>query len=950
MFHAKHLLIFALLVPMLAAEESPFRSREIKVTSSPDVSSEFHLPAGSKVVDFDLWPTGPEVLILLQDASGYHAVQWRLGSTGITPLLDLPAGFDARSIAVHPAEQLFFVSGRSGTHSKILAGESLNGKWTQHEVYQTAHDLRRLLIAPRPFQVGWDAARKQSVVSYRIFFAERESNGGYSTRSITEDGKREYQVIGPESSYVKLPDVDADPTPNFVASALPTAFHPGGHILFWQDDKGCFQQLGYQRDNWGKPVAVAGNPCGGSLTVAPNGAALLHWKHGEPGVTVIGDRGRTQSQQAKDYQFIATPSSTPDGRGIVGLVERADGQALVYTPIDVPLADVVNAWMFTEDVHDQQAFSKDAGLLRATGDEQLYQLYDTESYECGGYDSATPTRPYLVTTDIFWELVGAAYEGTFIVQERQQAVPSFWAFVEAARRSLESGKSGSPWVLAFEAVAQSRSAATMNSEALHIKNAEGRFKSAAFGGVFDFGELKPRGHYASAPEMMAYFKAVHYLTALAAARGADDLEKLPSEVKAEALQWIAAYQPFIAPSRSPLMWNTTAFVPPAFARHPLDKQQIFPLSWGFDNEVLLSTVYQSAWPQAEQVTGPNGPRVLPSGLDLAAAFGSGFAKSLLKEDIVQFPPLGSVLDTLHERRPKDLSQANLYDEWLDALAVQWADEARFPEVEDGTLWKAKRLQTGLASWATLRHATVLVNEGSAAECGEGGFESVILRPPRGYVEPDSKTFLAIAAVLEEIEKAISGSNHLNGSLPVFDGIDEKTEPLHKGIIHRLKQSADKARLFATIADKESRGEELSDAEYEEILYVGRVAEHDLLIYKSLANKDLALSIPDPMMKVADVAGGSAVPLLEVAVGRPLEWDQTVPYFGRREIVKGSVYSYYEFSSPVAMNDRQWAGKVENDGGLNITSKGGKVEAQPRPEWVKEFITSERLSCPAKEPF
>jgi hypothetical protein len=322
----------------------------------------------------------------------------------------------------------------------------------------------------------------------------------------------------------------------------------------------------------------------------------------------------------------------------------------------------------------------------------------------------------------------------------------------------------------------------------------------------------------------------------------------------------------------------------------------------------------------------------------------------LKEDIVQFPSLGSVLDTLHERRPKDLSQANLYDEWLDALAVQWADDARFPEVEDGTLWKAKRLQTGLASWATLRHATVLVNEGSAAECGEGGFESVILRPPRGYVEPDSKTFLAIAAVLEEIEKAISGSNHLNGSLPVFDGIDEKTEPLHKGIIHRLKQSADKARLFATIADKESRGEELSDAEYEEILYVGRVAEHDLLIYKSLANKDLALSIPDPMMKVADVAGGSAVPLLEVAVGRPLEWDQTVPYFGRREIVKGSVYSYYEFSSPVAMNDRQWAGKVENDGGLNITSKGGKVEAQPRPEWVKEVITSERLSCPAKEPF
>jgi len=54
--------------------------------------------------------------------------------------------------------------------------------------------------------------------------------------------------------------------------------------------------------------------------------------------------------------------------------------------------------------------------------------------------SATPTRPYLVTTDIFWELVASAYEGTFIVQERQQAMPAFWAFVDAARQSLNANR------------------------------------------------------------------------------------------------------------------------------------------------------------------------------------------------------------------------------------------------------------------------------------------------------------------------------------------------------------------------------------------------------------------------------------------------------------------------------------------------------------------------------
>jgi hypothetical protein len=90
-----------------------------------------------------------------------------------------------------------------------------------------------------------------------------------------------------------------------------------------------------------------------------------------------------------------------------------------------------------------------------------------------------------------------------------------------------------------------------------------------------------------------------------------------------------------------------------------------------------------------------------------------------------------------------------------------------------------------------------------------------------------------------------------------------------------------------------------------------VAEHDFLVYNSLASADLALSTPNPIMKIADVAGGGEVPYLEAAVGRPLEWDQVVPYFGRREIVKGSVYSYYEFPSSTPLTDLDWAGKLAN---------------------------------------
>ncbi len=259
--------------------------------------------------------------------------------------------------------------------------------------------------------------------------------------------------------------------------------------------------------------------------------------------------------------------------------------------------------------------------------------------------------------------------------------------------------------------------------------------------------------------MEAYFKAVHYLTTLAAntKKGAEPLNSLPAEVQAKAVQWIASYQGFIAPSRAPLVWSLGTFHPPAYALHPLDTEQIFPLSWGFDNEVLLSTVYHPNWPPAEQIAGTEGPRLLPSGLDLATALESGYARSLLKTELAEYPPLGPALNALQRRRTKDGSHANLYDAWIDALAVQWADHVQFPGVAEDSLWKAKRLQTGLASWATLRHATVLVNERSGAEAGEGGFESIVMRPPRGYVEPDPDTFKAIASLLDDMKQVVAGT-------------------------------------------------------------------------------------------------------------------------------------------------------------------------------------------------
>src|SRR5580698_4422582 len=367
MTHAqKRVLVLVLTLPFCAPsafpqEPSPFASPELNVMLSPASPSELSLPAGSTVVDYDIWPTGPDALILLHDSAGNHVVSWHAGDTRTLPVLDLPADFTPASITVHPIEHRFFVLGKTGQQSKILVVDNLKGTWTQRTLYQSSRDLRRLLVAPRPFEIGWNAAQNAPIESYRLFFAERQPSGAYSTRSITEDGQREYQVIGPQASYSKIPNEDEDPTPNFVATALPESFHPDGHLLIWEDGNGCFQQLAYAGQNWDKPSHVAGNPCGGSLTVTPNGAELLHWKSGVPGVAVIGDHGKTTSMQAGGYQFVSTPSSVPDGKGIVGLVQKAGAQALVYVPITVPLADVVDAWMFTQDTADRNSYITSGG-------------------------------------------------------------------------------------------------------------------------------------------------------------------------------------------------------------------------------------------------------------------------------------------------------------------------------------------------------------------------------------------------------------------------------------------------------------------------------------------------------------------------------------------------------------------------------------------------------------
>ena len=153
--------------------------------------------------------------------------------------------------------------------------------------------------------------------------------------------------------------------------------------------------------------------------------------------------------QVPEYH-LHQPSSVPDGKGIVGLTLTDGKYTINYVPIEVPLADVTNAWMYIKTDEESNLFQKYYGLFRPNQYDQLYELYESENYYCNNYDRRVPTRPYLVTTDIFWELFGAAYEGLFIVKEREEAIPNFRELMN--NNYIKVNNKNSSWVPVFKAI------------------------------------------------------------------------------------------------------------------------------------------------------------------------------------------------------------------------------------------------------------------------------------------------------------------------------------------------------------------------------------------------------------------------------------------------------------------------------------------------------------------
>lgn len=313
-------------------------------------------------------------------------------------------------------------------------------------------------------------------------------------------------------------------------------------------------------------------------------------------------------------------------------------------------------------------------------------------------------------------------------------------------------------------------------------------------------------------------------------------------------------------------------------------------------------------------------RSLPTGLDLFGVMGVRSALDLLREQTASAPWYWAEMDSL-QRQFGDFSSTaepdNLYRRWIHLLrTVNQPAPAGAAACMHTRPWEYKNLHTSLASWAQLRHDTILYGKQSGGtECGGGE------TPPRvvGYVEARPDVF----GELITLQRATMDAVRRSGLTP-----------------RRLEYGGERLEELFTflqrVSQKEVEGQQVTDQEFEHIRIFGAELENltrDLLSDRNLSSDYALQGVNQSMATVADVYTNDSdegTVVLEEGVGAADEIYALVVIDGALYLTRGAVYSYYEFLQPAAkrLTDEEWQKRLR-DG-----------PAPPRPGWIHRLQLDE----------
>jgi hypothetical protein len=321
-------------------------------------------------------------------------------------------------------------------------------------------------------------------------------------------------------------------------------------------------------------------------------------------------------------------------------------------------------------------------------------------------------------------------------------------------------------------------------------------------------------------------------------------------------------------------------------------------------------------------------RLLPKGLDVAAAFGSDRAREHLQEDIEGYCGYREQLDSLQQEASAFTEQdwwKNLYNGWLYALQpLLHQDLTGFPVWMTTDAYRDKSLNTALASWAELRHDTILYVKQSYTGMAAGSAAPLPVEAMY-WVEPMPDVYNALSDLAKMTRTGLDDLGLFSEELGTpFDSL--------VGLLDKL----------TVIAVNELEGKQLTDAEKATVEFIGETMS-GIINQLGLVTGDKAekpaddpwaqetLEIEGDPYKttvVADVhTDGNMAEVLEVGSGT-IDWLVVVRRIddGVLGAAIGPIFTYYEFPWPMQdrLNDEQW-----------IDLLGG-AETPARPEFVQSF--------------
>lgn len=659
-------------------------------------------------------------------------------------------------------------------------------------------------------------------------------------------------------------------------------------------------------------------------------------------------------------------SYTPEQQAIIDRLkaqeEKLKQQLLMEGENGWPVPNLnglVNAYQFTDINKSFIRALQEKGFAIAEADhEQLFHIYEQNDYG---------QIPNFITTDMFLQLYHMYFGYLLKRLEKGKFIPTITDMTKAlhhrSQKIHDNGNEHGAFLMTYYAIAHYIIAGQkltvpdqfnemFEQEVAKIHKAEDDFSPyLGYHQVqFPYSLFKPRGHYTRDEDFKKYFKAMMWLqytpfclnqeqqfdkAVLMAGmlKGAGSDASLVDEYKSvfdpiiyligvpdnlsvmdmvEALEGeqLTTYEAVLDAKKklekhlNQVKKDRNRIKPKQEVTCP-DKINLMPQRYLADNEILLEMV---------DVDSEKSKRPYPKGLDVMATFGSKAAENILLNELREGESWKAYPNILREMQNKFENidwNASVYNKWIESLIVLQDEFKQGPYFMQNQMWEKKNVNTALASWAELKHDAILYAEQPmVAECGGGG-------PPEpytvGYVEPNVpfwKKQLELIKLTDELLK--KHDLHVAETQAMTDDIKELAENL------------------LVIAEKEIKGEKLTNKEYNMIEIMGSNVEYMTL---QLVEPDKYLdgwhNVSGPDKKVAVVAdiftsNGENNPekgILHVATGEVNEIYVVVEIEGYLYLTKGAVFSYHEFPQPmgIRLTDEEWQKMLEKGRGPGVPS-------------------------------